>query len=149
MEVSAMNEVFGLDLKAWQLWLDYRKEIRKPLKSMSQQLAAKKLASYGKDQQKVVEQSIENGWTGLFPLVEKSNKGPAQFKAEKQAHRDLIEMNELTLRAEKVGYRKPIEGEDLIGYRTLVQRAEGRAADERRAQNRGVQPIGNLLRIVR
>jgi hypothetical protein len=140
-----MNEVFGLNAEAWNTWLEYRKEIRKPLKPMSQKLAAKKLAKFGKDQMRVVEQAIENGWTGLWPLTEKGNGGPPQFRAEKKAQRDQIEMNELKIRAEKIGFRQPIPGEDVCGYRTLVERAEARSYDERRAQSRGMQPILKIV----
>jgi len=140
-----MNEVFGLNAEAWNTWLAYRKEIRKPLKPMSQKLAAKKLAKFGKDQMRVVEQAIENGWTGLWPLTEKGNGGPPAFRAEKKAQRDLIEMNELKIRAEKIGFRQPLPGEDLLSYRTLVERAEWQASEKRRVQARGMQPIAKLL----
>jgi hypothetical protein len=62
------RETFGLNLEAWDRWLAYRVEKRKPLGEMSQIAAAKELAAYGKDQLAVVDQSIVNGWQGLFDL---------------------------------------------------------------------------------
>lgn len=58
----------GLDLSAWNVWTAYRTEIRRPLKQASIPAAQRKLAAYGAEQSAVVEQSIANGWQGLFPL---------------------------------------------------------------------------------
>lgn len=62
----------GLDLTAWNRLLEYRREIRKPIKPASILAAQKKLAGFGSDQLAVVEQSIANGWQGLFPLKDEA-----------------------------------------------------------------------------
>jgi hypothetical protein len=61
----------GLDLQAWNRWEAYRIEIRKPIKPASLLAAQRKLAGFGAAQAAVVEQSVAQGWTGLFEL-----KGP-------------------------------------------------------------------------
>ena len=58
----------GLDPKAWEAWIGYRQSIGKALKPASHQQAMKALAKYGSSQMAVVEQSIANGWQGLFEL---------------------------------------------------------------------------------
>lgn len=58
----------GLNKSAWELFLNYRKKIGKPYKKVSLPSAQKKLAAFGCLQMDVVEQSIANGWTGIFPL---------------------------------------------------------------------------------
>lgn len=58
----------GLDAQAWARWVDYRKQISKPLKPVSVPAAAKALAAFGSNQVAVVEQSVQYGWTGLFEL---------------------------------------------------------------------------------
>lgn len=58
----------NLDSLAWEKWIDYRKQVRKPLKPASIPAAQRQLAAFGSDQVAVVEQSIANGWQGLFPL---------------------------------------------------------------------------------
>jgi hypothetical protein len=58
----------GLDLKTFERWEAYRVEIRKPLKPASLEASATELAKYGGDQAAVVQQSIANGWQGLFAL---------------------------------------------------------------------------------
>jgi hypothetical protein len=63
----------GLDLQAWERWETYKREIRKPIKPASLLAAQRKLAGFGSDQAAVVEQSIAQGWTGLFALKESAN----------------------------------------------------------------------------
>jgi len=67
----------NLCVEAWHRWEQYRKEIRKPIKPASLAAAQRKLAGFGPDQGAVVEQSIAEGWQGLFPLKPQSN-GRAQ-----------------------------------------------------------------------
>jgi len=67
----------GLDHSAWNTFIEYRKDIGKPYKKVSIPAAQKKLASFGADQIAVVEQTIANGWTGLFDL-KRGNHGTRQ-----------------------------------------------------------------------
>lgn len=60
--------VVGLDSQAWARFEDYRRQIRKPIKPASLRATQRKLAGFGADQAAVVEESIAQGWTGLFPL---------------------------------------------------------------------------------
>ncbi len=50
-------------------------------------------------------------------------------------------------RAEKIGFRDFIDGEDVLGYGTLVERAENSARDRQHAERtkRAPQPIAKLL----
>ena len=64
----SLPPVEGLDAAAWARWVAYRAEIRKPLKPASHQAAMTALARYGAQQSAVVDQSISNGWQGLFDL---------------------------------------------------------------------------------
>lgn len=57
----------GLDMKAWKRWETYRSSIRKPIKPASMLAAQRKLAGFGNQQSAVVENSIAEGYTGLFP----------------------------------------------------------------------------------
>jgi hypothetical protein len=67
-DASVALDTPGLNLGAWTRWTAYRRDIRKPLKPASLALAARQLAEHGDDQLAVVEQSIANGWQGLFAL---------------------------------------------------------------------------------
>jgi hypothetical protein len=58
----------GLDVRSWDRWVAYRKEIGKALKPASIHSAQQALAKHGEQQAAVVEQSIANGWQGLFAL---------------------------------------------------------------------------------
>lgn len=57
-----------LDTAAWDRWVAYRVAIKKALKPASLDAAKVGLMRYGEDQAAVVEQSIANQYTGLFPL---------------------------------------------------------------------------------
>ncbi len=72
--VNGGTGVTNLDAKAWDRFVAYRIEIRKPLKSASIHEAQKKLAAFAADQMAVVEQTIAQGWQGLFELKSKSPK---------------------------------------------------------------------------
>lgn len=73
---APVPEVLGLDHPAWIRWATYRTEIRKPIKPASVLAAQRKLAGFGSDQPAVIEQSIANGWAGIFPLKDGPNGKP-------------------------------------------------------------------------
>lgn len=70
--------IAGLDLEAWSRFETYRREIRKPIKPASVLASQKKLAAFGAAQPAVVEQSIANGWQGLFELKPPNGTAPKE-----------------------------------------------------------------------
>lgn len=62
----------GLDTQAWAKWVEYRKERKKSISPMSALAMQKKFVAFGDQQFAVVMQSIEQGWTGLFPVKDQS-----------------------------------------------------------------------------
>ncbi len=56
----------GLDKKAWDTWIQYRIDIRKPLNPKTYEVAMRKLASHGAGQMAAVENSMANNYRGLF-----------------------------------------------------------------------------------
>ena len=86
--------VDGLNVEAWTRWIDYRKQIRKPIKPASVLAAQNQLAGFGSDQSAVVEQSIAAGYTGLFEL--KSGKGPPR-KVPQTENFDNVDYGEVRL----------------------------------------------------
>jgi len=79
---KSQTDLHSLDEEAWALWVDYRKQIKKPLFPVSWPLAQRKLQRFGATQMRVVEQSIENGWQGLFALKEDANVDAGSFDVE-------------------------------------------------------------------
>lgn len=74
-----------LDKEVWAEWEQYRKESRKKLTptTIKRQLAL--LEKHKEDHVAIIEKSIQNGWTGLFP--EKEKKGSKlESKAGKYAN---------------------------------------------------------------
>ena len=56
-------------LAAWKEWTKYRREIRKTMKPSTRKRQLSFLAKQGLDDAIVIiEHSIMQGWTGLFPL---------------------------------------------------------------------------------
>jgi hypothetical protein len=64
---SVVTLVPGLDRESWNRWQAYRQESGKALKPTSVLAAQRKLAAFGERQAEVVENSIAEGYTGLFP----------------------------------------------------------------------------------
>jgi hypothetical protein len=75
-----------LDQEAWDRWVAFRKAIKKPIKSVSEHAAKLKLSRFGNNQAAVVDQSIANGWQGLFAI--KQVKGEKPVKTDKQIEAD-------------------------------------------------------------
>lgn len=81
----------GLNLEAWELWLQYRKESKfKPYKNtpLSAGVQMRKLIQLGGDaagQEKVVKYAIYRGWQGLFPIQEPKQQ-PARMSAEEERY---------------------------------------------------------------
>lgn len=60
--------------KAWFRWVDYRKEIKKTLKQSSVDLQWKQFILWGENKSiDSINQSITNGWTGLFEPKQQTN----------------------------------------------------------------------------
>ena len=71
---------FELNIDAWNLWKEFRKEqFRTSYKPLGEAAAISKLLRISNNnkehQSQIIQQSIENGWKGLFELkTEKQNK---------------------------------------------------------------------------
>lgn len=72
-ESLASSQVF---VKAWKSWIEFRKQIKKPLKSaLSTEKQLAMLAEIGPSEAaKCIEKSIQNGWQGLFPAESSKKK---------------------------------------------------------------------------
>lgn len=117
----------GLNLIAWETWTNYRVQIGKRLKPASIPAAMKKLAAFGDAQMAAVEQSIANGWQGLFDP--QASRKAVSLEAERRAQADLRKLADAEKRADAIGFRKPTPGEDVGTYVFLVERAERQRAD--------------------
>lgn len=71
-------------ISAWGKWIDYRKEIKKKLAPSTIKSQFKFLAGLGSEDIAIqsIENSIKNGWSGLFPIV--SNKNNKQSTTTNQ-----------------------------------------------------------------
>ena len=63
--------------EAWGRWIKYRKEIKKPVTPSTATMQLRKLGGVDEiTRVKMINQSIENGWQGLYELKNKSNGKP-------------------------------------------------------------------------
>ena len=77
-------------IRGWDDWVAYRKEIRKKMSPATIKKQVAMLEKYSpEDQFLIINQSITNGWTGLFPPKEKQNDKPNRGKSTK--HTSLSE----------------------------------------------------------
>ncbi len=86
---AAAELLEGVDEAAWKKWLAYRKQIGRPLKEASLLPAQQKLADFGVNQMASVEQSIANGWQGLFNVRRGGNGGEKPETANDRIERAL------------------------------------------------------------
>lgn len=63
-----------IDQSSWLAWEVHRKEKRQKLTQSSIRSQIKFLEEHKEDHVKIIEQSIRNGWTGLFPLKNNTKK---------------------------------------------------------------------------
>lgn len=70
-----------LNVEAWARWVVYRKEIKKTLTTSTIKSQIKLLEQHQSDHVEMIDRSIQNGWTGLFPL-RKDYKKPEVKKVE-------------------------------------------------------------------
>lgn len=73
---AELHEVFGA-------YAEMRKKMRKPLTDPASQLVLRTLDTLAPDrpqqQRKILEQSILNGWAGIYPLKEEAPETPASY----------------------------------------------------------------------
>jgi hypothetical protein len=114
----------GLDGAAWERWLAYRVSIRKAIKPASMHAAALKLAQFGDDQDAVVQQSVANGYQGLFEL-KKSKPAPGEKPKKTREQIAADDANwQYTVKAAEKG--ASITAADPIGELRMLDAVLGR-----------------------
>lgn len=97
-----------LDTEAWAEYKQHRKEIRRPLTPLAEKKALVKLLNLADEcrckQSQIIDQTIENGWQGLFHL-----------KVENYARFNRQSVGSATTEARRLqseGYRTGFEDEE-------------------------------------
>lgn len=84
-----------LNKKAWGDWLKYNKEKKKKMPQSTIDLQIKKLEKFKNDHPAIIYQSIEKGWTGLFPIKKDyGNSDSMRFVKKQQQEREEREERE-------------------------------------------------------
>ncbi len=132
------TDVEGVNVVELQRFFDFaEKHPDKPKRySATARLSlAKKLAGMGdaEHQRKVVEQSMSADHVVLYPLKDRPappRKG--EIDPAKKVADESRDWCQLKVRAEAIGFRPRTPADDLIGYRTLLERAENAAPRSKR-----------------
>lgn len=114
VSIDNTNVPDWLNKKAWDEWQSYRKERGKKLTARTIKMQLSFLEEHKKDHVKIIETSILNGWTGLFPLgkkLEQGNKAKA-YDERIESEREERELKENAEHNEKV--RSLSNGLDLL-----------------------------------
>lgn len=107
-----------VDAETWQAFQDMRKKLKAPLTPHAEKLILAKLdtlAAQGYPHKAVLEQSIERGWKGVFPLKDQIGNGGARPEPsgpsapEGDAEGTLFNRFRLTLTEEQIGGRNDRE----------------------------------------
>ena len=68
VQVQYVEAPNGINQLLWNEWQDYRKQIKKPLTDKGLSIQLKLLCDNMMDHEEIINNSIQNNWTGLFPL---------------------------------------------------------------------------------
>ena len=75
--------------EVWERWKTYRTEIKHKLTASTEASQLKKLSAYSEsDAIAMIEQSIENGWQGLFPIKNQKNSDKSWMQMLQDYHSD-------------------------------------------------------------
>ena len=115
-----------LDQTAWSEYCQHRAEIRKPLTPLAEKKAINKLAEIvdqcQASQQQVIDQSIMNGWVGLFP-VRSNNYGTNQQVLRPAFNSAQSAIEELKTLGYRTGFEdeadnQPSVSQNVINFRS-------------------------------
>lgn len=92
-----------VNAKVWEEWEQYRKEKKKPMTPLARKKAIAFLAGHQSDHVEIIETSIRNSWTGLFPIkrplpsddqIRKNERAAAEERARARQEKQDPEMAE-------------------------------------------------------
>lgn len=103
-----------LNMRAWLAWMEYKKQKKQKMTILTIKLQMKKLEANKKDHVAMIKQSIENGWTGLFPL-----KTPQPFDDKASRRSDFARAHEKRIadeeeRAEREAAKKDNDARNIL-----------------------------------
>jgi hypothetical protein len=115
----------SLNETAWNRWVAYKIAIKDAYKPVSLEAAKLKLERFGADQEAVVDQSIANGWKGLFAL-QKSKDKPDATKRTKEQQAAVDSNFEWQKRESEKGWNKDIARNPLHAKLLLCDALQAR-----------------------
>jgi uncharacterized protein YdaU (DUF1376 family) len=134
VSISRFTLPIWIPEKAFKDFVEMRRVKRQPLTQRAKELAVKKLETLmnaGNDPEAVLNRSVENGWTGLFPLEEKhgTNRQNQPIRVSAATARNERNAQAFANVARKIGLDTPMaatgeppiqRGVDGGGHRVLA-----------------------------
>lgn len=111
---KAIKDIFVLpewiDVKAWTEWEKFRIERKKPLSDLSRKKCVAVLEKHKGQQKEIIDLSIMNGWTGLFPPKSRGQNGTHQQDTRSRAKRFSDKLDDIARRdIEKNGFTDKLD----------------------------------------
>jgi hypothetical protein len=78
-----------IDCESWDEFVEHRKAIRKPLSERAAKISLAFLKKNIRDQKQIIETTIMNRWTGLFPLKGASQDKPHRSESQNKKLKEL------------------------------------------------------------
>jgi hypothetical protein len=82
--------------ETWNAFIEMRKTMKKPMTDHAKNLILLKLNTIGQDKNKVLNQSIENSWIGVFPIKDAGSNGQGKTVGKDEVDWDIVrQLNEM------------------------------------------------------
>lgn len=111
-----------LDMEAWSEYKQHRCEIRKPLTPLAEKKAINKLAEIvdqcQASQQQVIDQTIMNGWVGLFP-VRSNNYGTSNQVLRPAFNSAQSAIQELQTLGYRTGFEEEADSQSSVSQNVI------------------------------
>lgn len=110
--------------ESWDLWVKYRAEIKKRLTPRTAAMQIRFLSDHRSDHEKIINKSVMNGWTGLFPIKDDPPVRGSRDGDYARAHEKRIRADQ-----EDRDRREAEKGNDAL--RRIREQAESIASQKR------------------
>lgn len=81
----------GFDSDVWQAFIDHRNKLKAPMTDRAKTLLINKATRLNGDNNEILNQSIENGWKGVFDIKEEANNGQKDTRSRTKRVSDKLD----------------------------------------------------------
>lgn len=85
----------NINLDTWEAFVEHRQKLKAPMTDRAKTLMISKLEKLNGEANKILNQSIESGWKGIFELHEDGKNGQTKFDSRSRAKKVSDKFDEL------------------------------------------------------